>query len=248
MPTPAGQPQTEASPAVEPELITDYSSSDSSVEVSPRPCHKTMTCRKKATVYHRDIAHPPLMSDGKVTPAVVEDFESSCDIFFMNAKGISEEQKVSRLFASFKNPHIKEWISVERTTLADLTFPDFMKVFRKRWLPGDWDITLLAKILRTTLDPIKETFEAWVRRVQILNITLRGSPRQLTETELRSQLVANLDEELRTMAKDEVAYKIKELHPWIRKVRLLDDKRRYEHKRTNKYIEEYFRTMNGCGR
>ena len=248
MATPADQPQTEASPAVEPELLTDYSSSDSSVEVSPRHCHKTMSDRREATVYHRDVARPPVMSDGKVTPAVVENFESSCDIYFMSANGISEEKKVARLFGSFQSQRIKDWIIVNRTTLADLTFPDFMKEFRKRWLPKDWDITLHAKILRTILDPTKETFEAWVRRVQILNVTLRGTPRHSSETELRFQLEANLDKELRTMANDEMAYEIKELRPWIQKVRRLDNKRRNERERINKYIEEYLGTMNGRGR
>ena len=123
----------------------------------------------------------------------------------MNAKGISDDQKVSRLFGSFKNPHIKDWISVERTTRAALTFPEFMKEFCSRWLPKDWDAILEAKVFRTLLDPTKETFETWVRRMQIFNITLRGSPKHFSETQLRSQLAANLDEELRTMAKDEKA-------------------------------------------
>jgi hypothetical protein len=188
------------------------------------------------------------MSDGKVTPAVVEDFEYLCDIFFMSAKGISEEQKVSRLFGSFKNPQIKRWVSFEHTTLAALTFPEFMEEFRRRWLPEDWDITLHTKILRATLDPTKETFETWARRVQILNVSLRGNPKHLSETQLRSQLQANLDEELRTMANDEMANKIKELRPWIRRVHRLDNKRRNERKRINKYIEEHLGTMNGRGR
>ena len=89
-----------------------------------------------------------------------------------------------------------------------------------------------------------------MRDVQILNIGLRGTPEHVSETQLRAQLEANLDEELRTMANDEMAYEIKELHPWIQMVHRLDNKRRNERKRVNEYIEElleYLRAMNGQG-
>ena len=207
-----------------------------------------MPHQNEATVYDRD-TRPPVMSDGEVTPGVVEHFEYLCDIFFMHAKGrISEEQKVTRLFRSFKNPYINVWISREHATLAALTFPDFMKEFRRRWLPKNWEITLQTKVLGTLLDPTKETFNEWVRHVQILNITLRGTPEQLSDTQLRAQLQANLDEELRTMVYDEMAHEIKELRPWIRKVRRLDNKRRNERERINRYIDEYLRAISTRGR
>ena len=251
MATPVGQPQTEPSLLAEPELDSNYFSSDSSVELSPGPHHKTMPVlskKREATVSHPNTARPPLLSDGKVTPGVVRQFEYLCETFFMYAKGgIREEQKVARLFGSFQSQRIKDWIIVNDTTLTALTFPEFMKEFRRRWLPKHWEITLQAKVLRTTLDPTKETFETWVRDVQILNIGLRGTPEHVSETQLRAQLEANLDEELRTMANDEMAYEIKELHPWIQMVHRLDNKRRNERKRVNKYIEEYLRAMNGRG-
>ena len=151
------------------------------------------------------------MTDGEVTHGIVRHFELVCGTYFMYAKGISEEQKVARLLGSFKNPDIEAWIITEHTTIAALTFPDFMKEFRRRWLPEHWEIILEAEVLRSLLDPTKETFETWVTRVQTLNIALRGTPEHVSDTQLRDQLGANLDEELRIMAHDEMAHKIEEL-------------------------------------
>ena len=248
MATPVGQPQTETSLTAEPELDPDYSSSDSSVELSPGPYHKAWPDEKEATVLHPNHARPPIMTDGEVTPGVVRHFELVCGTYFMYAKGISEEQKVARLLGSFKNPDIKAWIIMNRTTLAALTFPDFMKEFRRQWLPEGWENTVRAEVLRSHLDPTKETFEAWVTHVQTLNIVLRGTPEHLSDTQLRVQLEANLDKELRTMVYDEMAHKIEELHPWIQRVQRLDNKRRNERKRINKYIEEYLRALGRRGR
>jgi hypothetical protein len=245
---PTGQPQTETSLTAEPEPDPNYSSSDSSVELSSGPYNKTWPDEKEATVFHPNIARPPIMSDGEVTPGVVRHFELLCETYFMYAKGISEEQKVARLLGSFKNPDIKAWVIMKRTTLAALTFPDFMKEFRRRWLPEDWEITLRAEIHSSLLDPTKETFETWVTHVQTLNVALRGTPEHLSDKQLRDQLGANLDEESRIMAYDEMAHKIEELHPWIQRVQRLDNKRRNERKRINKYIDEYLRALGRRGR
>ena len=88
-----------------------------------------------------------------------------------------------------------------------------MKEFRRRWLPEHWEITLQAEVLRSLLDPTKETFDTWVTRVQTLNIALRGTPEHVSDTQLCDQLGANLDEELRIMAHDEMAHIIEELQP-----------------------------------
>ena len=127
MVTPVGQPQTEPSLLAEPELDSIYFSSNSSVELSPRPHHKTMPVlseKREATVSHPNTARPPRLSDGKVTPGVVRQFEYLCETFFMYAKGgIGEEQKVARLFGSFQSQRIKDWIIANDTTLTALTFP-----------------------------------------------------------------------------------------------------------------------------
>jgi hypothetical protein len=167
------------------------------------------------------------MSDGKVTPVAVRVFELRCEQFFMNAKGgIADEQKVTRLFGSFQNPLIHDWIHCESTTLATLSFPEFMKEFRRRWLPTNWEHTVRSQILAAHFDPGKDKFDSWVRHVQMLNIALRGTSSHLDDEQLRFRLEANLDEELWRLAHLEMAHKIADLLSWIQKVGKIDNKRR----------------------
>jgi hypothetical protein len=166
-------------------------------------------------------------------------FEFHCENFFMNVKGgIADAQKVIRLFGSFENPLINDWISCERATLATLTFPEFMKEFRRLWLPTNWEHAVKSQVLGSRLHSSKEKFETWVAHVQTLNATLRGTSSHLNNEQLRFRLEANLDGDLRTLAYDEKANEIGELLPWIQKVRDIDNRRHNDRKRIYDYLEE----------
>jgi hypothetical protein len=52
-----------------------------------------------------------------------------------------------RLSGCFKNPLINDWISHERTALATLSFPEFMKEFRTLWLPKNWEYPIRSQII-----------------------------------------------------------------------------------------------------
>jgi hypothetical protein len=150
----------------------------------------------------------------------------------MNARGrIADEQKVGRLFGSFQNTLIHDWICCKRATLATLSFPEFMKEFRRRWLPSDWEQTVRSQIIAARFDPRKEDkFETWVQNVQMLNIALRGTSSHLDDEQLRIRLEDNLDEELWRLAHHEKANKIENLISWIQKVGDIDSTRRVERK------------------
>ena len=71
----------------------------------------------------------------------------------MNAKGgITEEQKVTRILGSFRDSLIRDWIWSERSALTALTFPEFMKEFRRRWLHKDWEYMVRIKVLGAHLE------------------------------------------------------------------------------------------------
>jgi hypothetical protein len=172
-------------------------------------------------------------------------FEFHCENFFVNAKGgIAEAQKVTRLFGSFENPLINDWISCERATLAALSFPEFMKEFRRLWLPTNWEHAVKSQVVGSRLHPSKDKFETWVAHVQTLNATLRGTSSHLNNEQLRFRLEANLDGDLRTLAYDEKANEIVELLPWIQKIRDIDNRRHNDRKRIHDYLEERMQTIN----
>ena len=221
---------------------TNLSSSDES-DNEPLPTrYPTVMPGQKATIVHLNIARAPTMLDGVITPDAVCEFEQCANHFFLNAKGgVTEEQKVTRLLGCFKNSLVRDWMAVEETKLVAMTFKEFMKAFRKRWLPKNWESDMRALILDTGLDPTSESFEKWAARVQSMNVTLRGTPSHFSEAQLRTQLEAGIDKDLRTLAMEERANDLTELLPWLEKLNDIDQKRRNDRKRRMNELEDYMR-------
>ena len=195
-----------------------------------------------AIVTQLDMRHPPTVSEGDITPQVVSDFEYSAKMFFVNAKGgVTDDQKVARVLGCFMDALVRDWVDCEMNTLIALSFPDFMKTFRERWLSPNWEHEITAQILGARLDPIKDRFENWVTRIQKLNVTLRGTTSHLDNVKLRAQLEAGLDLDLRILAADNGAHEIKDLQTWVEKVRTLDRKRQNDRKRRLSELEQYLR-------
>ena len=156
--------------APDPDSSSD-SSSDSELETKPTRSLKM----PNAVVTHSNVTRPPQMSDGTVSPGTIQEFEQCAECFFLNAKGgIKDDQKVLRLLGCFANPLIRDWIAGKRTELAALSFPDFMKTFRKRWLPSNWEEVTKTKMLGSRMEP-DDKFENWVVKIQKLNVALRGT-------------------------------------------------------------------------
>ena len=189
-----------------------------------------------------DMRHPPTVSEGDITPQVVSDFEYSAKMFFVNAKGgVTDDQKVARVLGCFMDALVRDWVDCEMNTLIALSFPDFMKTFRERWLSPNWEHEITAQILGARLDPIKDRFENWVTRIQKLNVTLRGTTSHLDNVKLRAQLEAGLDLDLHILAADNGAHEVKDLQTWVDKVRTLDRKRQNDRKRCLSELEQYLR-------
>jgi hypothetical protein len=163
-------------------------------------------------------------------------------MFFVNAKGgVTDDQKVARVLGCFMDALVRDWVDCEMNTLIALSFPDFMKTFRERWLSPNWEHEITAQILGARLDPIKDRFENWVTRIQKLNVTLRGTTSHLDNVKLRAQLEAGLDLDLRILAADNGTHEVKDLQTWVDKVRTLDRKRQNDRKRRLSELEQYLR-------
>ena len=198
-----------------------------------------MSDSKTATSVHLVVTRPPQLSNGDITPKSVKDFENHCLNYFVNAKGgIEDNLKVSRILGCFENDLVNDWISINRERFTTLTFPEFMVEFRARWLPHDWEQSVCSKILSARLYPKKQKFEEWASYIQSLNVSLRGTPSHLDDNRIRLQLEAGLDEELQTAARDAKAHDEESLHPWISKIKDLDNRRIVQRKRVAEQVEE----------
>jgi hypothetical protein len=184
------------------------------------------------------------VSPGVVTPGALRAFENYAENFFINVKGgVADDQKVSRLLGCFQNRLIDDWIACNREKLIALTFPKFMETFRDRWLPADWEQSLKKKMVAAKLEPGTGKFEAWVTEVQTLNVGLRGTPSYYGEDQLRTLLDANLDDELKDLAVENGANSVKELVPWIKRMRAVDARRLGAQKRVNEQVAHCVRAM-----
>ena len=198
-----------------------------------------MSEQKMAVSSHLLVTRPPHLSNGEITPKSVKDFENHCLNYFINAKGrIEDDVKVSRILGCFENDLVNDWVSVNRERFTTLSFTDFMTEFRARWLPHDWEQNLRSKILSARLFPKKTHFEDWAASIQSLNVSLRGTPSHLDDDRIRLQLEAGLDKDLQTAARDAKAHEEMSLHPWIAKIKELDNCRIIQRKRVAEAIEE----------
>ena len=198
-----------------------------------------MNDQKFAISTHLVVTRPPQLSNGEISPKSAKDFENHCMNYFVNVKGgIEENLKVSRILGCFENDLVNDWISVNRDRFTELTFAEFMVEFRARWLPHDWEQNVRSKILSARLYPKKQRFEEWAASIQSLNVSLRGTASHLDDSRIRLQLEAGLDEELQISARDAKAHEEESLHPWISKIKDLDNRRIIQRKRVAEAVEE----------
>ena len=223
--------------APDPDSSSD-SSSDSELETKPTRSLKM----PNAVVTHSNVTRPPQMSDGTVSPGTIQEFEQCAECFFLNAKGgIKDDQKVLRLLGCFANPLIRDWIAGKRTELAALSFPDFMKTFRKRWLPSNWEEVTKTKMLGSRMEP-DDKFENWVVKIQKLNVALRGTNSYCDDDQLRTHLALNLDSDLRSKTERARTSQYKDLSTWIEHVTEIDRERHQDKKRLNDHLENFMRS------
>ena len=204
-----------------------------------------MSERKVAISTHPDVTLPPRLSDGKILPKAVWNFERHCRNYFLNAEEVPDDAKVSRLLSSFEDCLVNDWMTVNRDRLTAITFEQFMTEFRTRWLPRHWESQMRMQLLRSRFDPKKVDFETWVYQVQVLNVYLRGTPSHLDDDSMRLQIRDSIDGELQSLVrKKKNLNEITELHLWIAEVKSLDDQRREEEKRIQEVFDQVMSARN----
>ena len=138
-----------------------------------------------ATVFHPILSRAPMLTKGKITPKVVREFESHCAHYFINTKdGVPNDAKVTKILGCFEESVIDDWTSTNQERLMKMTFPEFMKEFRRRWLPHNWEKTVCNEMLRTHLDPERTRFEPWAAQIMAHNISLCDTKSFMTDEQL----------------------------------------------------------------
>ena len=179
---------------------------------------------KNAEVSHSMSSKPPMLSAGNVSPEVMRQFENACHSFFRNKEGLESKDYVTCIAGGLQDPLISDWYWTAHETFDVLSFDDFMKEFRLKWLPNDWEQDIQRRVLGTKQASL---FWEWAVKIRSLNTLLRGMPTHLDDASLLNQLEANLEPSLSCACDDE---RVNEdtLDKWLDKVKILDEKKRRE--------------------
>lgn len=192
----------------------------------------------QAMSLYTNLSHPPILSDGDLTPKALLTFEEDCNSYFLNAKGgVADDHKVLRILNSFRDVHVRNWITTDRAGLTALTFENFMKRLRTEFLPPNWEDKVRSRILGSKM-PRNERFIQWARSLQAENYVLRGTTSHLPDDRLRDTLEANVDLDLRLLAADIDPATRASLTDWMNAIEKLDAKRKLDLKRHRELLSD----------
>ena len=90
------------------------------------------------------------------------------------------------------------------------------------YLHPDWEDHVRDEILKSCLDPNKQSFWDWSQHVIKLNCLLHNTTSVFDDPMLRNQLNAHLNDELKERVKHSKVKKEKTLKSWIDAVHSLD--------------------------
>ncbi|GBE85803.1 Transposon Tf2-1 polyprotein [Sparassis crispa] len=154
-----------------------------------------------ASVTQSSSKNPPILTAGKITPAVAHAWENACLQYFKH-NDMANEKKVSKVTGGFQDPIVSDWYYNDADTFDAMSFKDFLILFRARFLPKGWDSAVLTQLLRSRQWE-DESFEDWVLSIEKLNTVLRGTLSHLDDTRLRVQIATSICEDLRFACEDE---------------------------------------------
>ena len=179
----------------------------------------------------------PVLTNGDVTPAVMMEFENACYDFF-EVKSVPAGKQVAFILPGIRDLRIHNWIAADRAAIVALPFATFMSQLCDNYLHPDWEDHIRDEILKSHLDPNKQSFWDWSQHVIKLNCLLRNTTSVFDDPTLRNQLDAHLDDELKERVKHSEAKKEKTLKSWIDAVCRLDETRISKNKHHRELIEE----------
>lgn len=247
-PLPQSLPAAETLPP--PANLSSPSSSESSVSNSDFPSAyiqplilplflpMNSSTNNQATSVYTNLSHPPILSEGELTPKALLTFEEDCNSYFLNAKGgVADDHKVLRILNSFRDSHVRNWITTDRAALTALPFEVFMRRLRTEFLPPNWEDKVRSRILGNKM-PRNDRFIQWARGLQAENYVLRGTASHLADDRLRDSLEANVDLDLRLLASDIEPAVRGSLTDWMNAVEKLDAKRKLELKRHRELLSD----------
>ena len=144
--------------------------------------------------YHEGNKVPPTMLPGRVTPALLLQWEELATAYFDKAK-TPEADKVASVLTCWRDSEIDNFIKMNKTRFRaeNFTFPLFMGEIRKRFLDPLWHNNIMRNVVNSKMDS-SESFSKFANRVIAGNNLLEGTGIRLDAKALRKTLQGNMSE------------------------------------------------------
>ncbi|KAH9927786.1 uncharacterized protein B0H18DRAFT_875288, partial [Fomitopsis serialis] len=198
---------------------------------------KTTNARPLSIVTQVSQKHAPVVSAGKLTPALILQWEAACTAFFRERE-VKDEDKVAKVAFGFQDELIQDWYINDSENINAMTFPNFVNKIRSRYLPHEWEDDVSTVLLRMRQKE-DERFADWVVAVEKQNRLLRGSDLRKDEKALKAQITANAWVDVRRAATKKVYKDIVDFKEWKDALSVFDDERLAERARRFKDIERF---------
>lgn len=176
---------------------------------------------KHACVEQPALNKPPSLTAGEISPEVFRQWEVGCRQFFMH-KEIPDNEMVKKVAWGMQEPIIQDWYLNDQDRFNKLSFAEYLKEVRDHWLPTDWEDTVRQKMLSSTQG--QRPFYDWAVEILSKNTLLRDTPSHFKDINLKYHLESHMNPHLGAEYRDERITET-DLHKWIDKVKVLDNKR-----------------------
>ena len=142
--------------------------------------------------YHEGNKAPPTMLPGRVTPALLLQWEEHAVAYFDKTK-TAEADKVSSILTCWRDTEIDNFIKMNKTRFRaeDFTFPLFMAEIHNHFLDPLWPKNIWRTVVNLPMDR-KESFSQFANRVIAGNNLLEGTGIRLDSEALCIKLTDNM--------------------------------------------------------
>ncbi|KAF9466438.1 hypothetical protein BDZ94DRAFT_1336953 [Collybia nuda] len=149
-----------------------------------------------AEVQQSSHSHAPILTNGCLTPQIIEEFKTSCLRYFKHKK-IEDNDKVSMIIYNLLSPSMVSWVKVKSAHLCTLSWAEFMAKFKHKWLPRGWEHKITNKVI--AFQRPTESFWEWQNEVCANNNLIFGLHEHVNEDHLRQHLYSQLHDELQLL-------------------------------------------------
>ncbi|TFK79076.1 hypothetical protein K466DRAFT_570455 [Polyporus arcularius HHB13444] len=153
----------------------------------------------KARVLHPILKQPPILTPGEITAESIVDWDNAAQQYFLHAKTIPVADRISFVAAGFQDRLVQGWWKSNQKSLKSLDWDDFITELRAEFLDDNWDRLIRSELLTMRMQD-DDSFLDFVRRFEMKNTLLIGTPLHYDDKGLRNELTARLTDRLQIHA------------------------------------------------